>query len=100
MSTSVVGSPRAPQSSGGSRAVAAGVAALVLALGIGLGLSADRSDPARVVDSNITRIEPSIQARRLQMTAEQLAQRLQAIAEHRVELALKHTPIDGSIRRS
>ena len=100
MSTSVVGWPRAPQSSGRSRAVGAGVAALVIALGIGLGLSADRSDPARVVDSNITRLEPSIQARRLQMTAEQRAQRLQAITEHRAELALRFTPFDGSLRRS
>ncbi|HEY6628797.1 MAG TPA: hypothetical protein VI193_07435 [Acidimicrobiia bacterium] len=100
MSTSVVGSPRAPQSIGRSRAVGAGLAALVLALGIGLGLSADRSDPTRVVDANVTRLEPSIQARRLQMTAEQRALRLQAIIEHRTELALRHTPFDGSIGRS
>jgi hypothetical protein len=77
-----------------------GLAALVIALGIGLGLSADRSDPARVVDSNVTRLESSIQARRLQMTAERRAERLQAISEHRIELAMRNVPLDGSIRRS
>jgi hypothetical protein len=34
------------------------------------------------------------------MTAEQRALRLQAIIEHRTELALRHTPFDGSIGRS
>lgn len=100
MSASVVHPNYAPQSHARTRAVGAGLAALVLALGIGLGLSADRSDPARVVDSNVARIEPSIQARRLQMTAEQRAERLQRITEHRAELALRYTPFDGSIGRS
>ena len=100
MSTSVVGSLRAPQSNGRSRAVGAGIAALVLALGIGLGLGADRSDPTRVVDSNVARIEPAVQSRHIQMTAEQRAERLQRIAEHRAELALRYTPFDGLIRRS
>jgi uncharacterized protein HemX len=100
MSTSVVHQSAPFQSSTKTRAVGMGLAALVIALGIGLGLSADRSDPARVVDSNVTRLEPSIQARRLQMMAEHRAERLQQIQEHRAELALRYTPFDGSIRRS
>jgi len=89
MSTSVVHQASASQSQARDRVVGLSLAGLVLAAGIGLGLSADRSDPAPVVETNVTQFEPSIQARRLQK-----------IAEHRAELAARETPVDGSIRRS